>query len=182
MAQYQLTVDENRVHGLFTQDGALAHLVEEIVQQVWEAQVAEHLQAQPYERTAERRGYRNGYQPRSLTTRVGTLEVRVPQVRDGTFSTDLFARFQRSEQAFILALLEMVINGVSTRKVTQITEELCGAEGSKSTVSALCARLDPLVQGWNERDLSGTVYPFVLVDALGLKVREEGRVRARPGP
>lgn len=179
MAQYQLTVDEHRVHGLFTQDGALARLVEEIVQQVLEAQVAEHLQAQPYERTEERRGYRNGYKPRSMTTRVGTLELRVPQVRDGTFSTDLFARFQRSEQAFILALLEMVINGVSTRKVTHITEELCGAEVSKSTVSALCARLDPLVQGWNDRDLSGTVYPFVLVDALVLKVREEGRVRAR---
>lgn len=179
MAQYQLTVDESRGHGLFTQDGALAHLVEEIVQQVLEAQVADHLQAQPYERTEERRGYRNGYKPRSLITRVGTLELRVPQVRDGAFSTDLFARYQRSEQAFILALLEMVINGVSTRKVTHITEELCGTEVSKSTVSALCARLDPLVQAWNERDLSGTAYPFILVDALVLKVREDGRVRAR---
>jgi putative transposase len=179
MAQYQLTVDESRVHGLCTQDGALAQLVEDIVQQVLEAQVSEQLNAQPYERTEERRGYRNGYKPRSLTTRIGTLELKVPQVRDGTFSTDLFARFQRSEQAFILALLEMVINGVSTRKVTHITEELCGTEVSKSTVSALCARLDPLVQAWNERDLSATPYPFVLVDALVLKVREDGRVRAR---
>ncbi len=179
MTQYQVTVDAEHVHGLFTQDGALGRLVEQVVQQIMEAQVSDHLQAQPYERTEERKGYRNGYKPRSLTTRVGTLELRVPQVRNGEFSTDLFARFQRSEQAFILALLEMVINGVSTRKVTHITEELCGAEVSKSTVSALCARLDPLVEGWNERALGGTAYPFVLVDALVLKVREDGRVRAR---
>lgn len=179
MAQYQITLEDNLVQGLFTRDGALTHLVEQVVQQILEAQVSEQLQAQPYERTEERRGYRNGYRPRSLTTRIGTLDLRVPQVREGTFSTDLFARFQRSEQAFILALLEMVINGVSTRKVTHITEELCGTEVSKSTVSALCGRLDPLVQAWNERDLSGALYPFILVDALVLKVREEGRVRHR---
>ena len=179
MTQYQLTVDAEQVQHLFTHDGALGHLVEGIVQQILEAQVSEHLRAQPYERTEERRGYRNGYKPRALTTRVGTLELRVPQVREGEFSTELFARFQRSEQAFVLALLELVINGVSTRKVTKITEELCGTELSKSTVSALCARLDPLVQAWNERPLGAVAYPFVLVDALVLKVREEGRVRNR---
>lgn len=179
MTQYQLTVEAEQVQHLFTQDGALGRLVEGIVQQILEAQVSEHLHAQPYERSEERRGYRNGYKPRSLTTRVGTLELRVPQVREGEFSTELFARFQRSEQAFVLALLEMVINGVSTRKVTKITAELCGTELSKSTVSALCARLDPLVEAWNERPLGQTAYPFVLVDALVLKVREDGRVRSR---
>jgi len=179
MTQYQLTIDESVAQGLFTQDGALGRLVEPVVQQLLEARVSDHLQAGPYERTEERRGYRNGYKPRSLTTRVGTLELRVPQVRDGDFSTDLFARFQRSEQAFILALLEMVVNGVSTRKVTHITEELCGTEVSKSMVSALCARLDPLVQAWNERALGATAYPFVLVDAIVLKIREDGQVRAR---
>jgi transposase-like protein len=179
MTQYQITLDDNLAQGLFAQDGALAQLVEQVVQQILEAQVTDHLHAEPYERTDDRCGYRNGSRPRSLTTRVGTLALRMPQVREGTFSTDLFVRFQRSEQAFVLALLEMVINGVSTRKVTHITEELCGTEISKSTVSALCARLDPLVHAWNERDLSGTVYPFVLVDALVLKVREEGRVRNR---
>lgn len=179
MASYQLTVDADQVAGLFTRDEALAGLVEQIVQQILEAQVSEHLGAQPYERTAARRGYRNGYKPRQLTTRVGTLELRVPQVRAGEFSTDLFCRFQRSEQAFLLALLEMVVQGVSTRKVTKITEELCGTEVSKSTVSALCARLDPLVTAWNERPLGESEYPFVLVDALVLKIREDGRVRAR---
>jgi putative transposase len=179
MADYQLTVDEDQVAGLFTRDGALAALVERIVQQILEAQVSDYLQAGRYERTEERRGYRNGYKPRRLTTRVGTLELRVPQVREGEFSTDLFLRFQRSEQAFLLALMEMVVQGVSTRKVTKITEDLCGTEISKSTVSALCGRLDPLVTGWNERPLSGTLYPFLLVDALVLKIREDGRVRAR---
>jgi len=179
MAQYQLTVDEDQVRGLFTRDDALAGLVTTVVQQILEAQVSDHLQAQPYERTEERRGYRNGYKPRQLTTRVGTLELRVPQVRQGEFSTDLFLRFQRSEQAFLLALMEMVVQGVSTRKVTKITEELCGTEISKSTVSALCARLDPVVRGWNERPLGDTLYPFLIVDALLVKVREDERVRAR---
>lgn len=179
MTQYQITLDEDVAQGLFTRDGALAGLVQQVVQQILEAQVTEQLQARPHERTEDRQGYRNGYRPRSLTTRVGTLELRIPQVREGHFSTELFARFQRSEQALILSLLEMVINGVSTRKVTRITEELCGTEVSKSTVSALCAQLDPLVHEWNERDLSGTVYPFILVDALIVKVREEGRVRSR---
>src|SRR5689334_20221877 len=134
--------------------------------------MAEQLQAERYERTDERQGYRNGYKPRQLTTRVGRLSLHVPQVRDGSFSTDLFARYQRSEQAFILALMEMVVNGVSTRKVAAITEELCGTSFAKSTVSELCKGLDPLVAAWNERELGGTRFPFVLVDALVVKVRE----------
>jgi transposase-like protein len=136
------------------------------------------LHAAPYERTSERQGYRNGYKPRRLTTRVGRLVLRVPQVRDGVFSTELFARSQRSEQALILTRMEMVMNGVSTRKVARITEDLCGTSFAKSTVSDLCKGLDPLVTAWNERDLSERRHPFVLVDALVLKVREEGRVRA----
>jgi transposase-like protein len=136
------------------------------------------LQAEPYERTEQRQGYRNGYKPRRLTTRVGRLTLRVPQVREGVFSTELFTRYQRSEQALILTLMEMVVNGVSTRKVARITEELCGTGFAKSTVSDLCKGLDPLVQAWNERNLSEQRYPFVLVDALVLKVREGGRVRA----
>ncbi|OOR32559.1 IS256 family transposase, partial [Bacillus cereus] len=88
-------------------------------------------------------------------------------------------RYQRSEQALVIALMEMVINGVSTRKVAQITEELCGTEFSKSTVSALCKRLDPIVAAWNERSLREHRYPFVLVDALVMRIREDGRVRPR---
>lgn len=106
------------------------------------------------------------------------MTLLVPQTRDGSFSTDIFKRYQRSEQAFVLALMEMVVQGVSTRKVSAITEELCGASFSKSTVSALCAGLDPRVRAFNERRLEGD-YPFVLVDALFIKSREEDRVVSR---
>ena len=178
MTQYQVTLDPHVLQRLFSGESQLGQLLEAVVNQILEAQVAEQLQAAPYERTEERQGYRNGYKPRQLTTRVGRLTLRMPQVREGVFSTELFARYQRSEQALILTLMEMVVNGVSTRKVARITEELCGTSFAKSTVSDLCKGLDSVVTAWNERDLSGQRYPFVLVDALVLKVREGGRVRA----
>jgi transposase-like protein len=178
MTNYQVTLDGQMLQRLFTDDSHLAQLLEAILNQVLDAQVDEHLRAERYERTDERRGYRNGYRPRPLTTRVGTLTLRVPQVREGGFSPELFARYQRSEQALILALMEMVVNGVSTRKVARITEELCGREFAKSTVSDLCKGLDPLVTAWNERALTSARFPFVLVDALVIKVREGGRVRS----
>jgi putative transposase len=179
MTQYQVTVDEATVQQVLQRDDGLAELVSVVLDQILEFQVTEQVQAGRYERTPERQGYRNGTRPRRLSTRVGTIELRVPQVRDGAFSTELFARYQRSEQALVLALLEMVVNGVSTRKVTRITEELCGTSFSKSTVSALCQRLDPLVHAWNERDLSQQMYPFLIVDGLVIKVRHAGRVRAQ---
>lgn len=182
MAQYQITVNQELLHRLFlsdNKDSGVAALLESVLNQILQAQATEQLEAEPYERTEERKGYRNGIYPHKLTTRVGTLTLRIPRFRNGKFSTELFARYQRSEQALVLALMEMVINGVSTRKVSQITEELCGTEFSKSTVSELCKKLDPVVHGWNNRNLHDMRYPFILVDALVLKVREEGRVRAR---
>ncbi len=178
MPDYQITIDGETVHGLFQGDAGLAKLLEQVLNQVLETQVSERLGAERYERSEERQGYRNGVRPRQLTTRVGRLTLRVPQVREGHFSPELVARYQRSEQALVLALMEMVVNGVSTRKVTQITEELCGTSFSKSTVSALCDRLDPLVTAWNERPLGEQEFPFVLADALIVKVREQERVRA----
>jgi putative transposase len=178
MTQYQITLDSETLQQLFVGKGQLAQLVEAVLNQVLQAQVTEQLQAAPYERTSDRQGYRNGYKPHHLTTRVGTLTLLVPQVREGQFSTELFARYQRSEQALILTLMEMVVNGVSTRKVAHVTEELCGKEFSKSTVSDLCQGLDATVHAWNERELNGTCYPFLLVDALVLKVREGGQVRS----
>ncbi|PMB17257.1 IS256 family transposase [Fischerella thermalis CCMEE 5198] len=179
MAQYKINVDEEVLHGLFHQDEGLARLLTSVVNQVLEVQVTEQLKAAPYERSEDRQGYRNGTLPRQLTTRVGTLTLRVPRLRNGAFSTDLFFRYQRSEQALVLALMEMVVNGVSTRKVTQMTEELCGTEFSKSTVSNLCKQLDPLVSAWNGRSLRGQRDPFLLVDAWVVKVRERGRVRSK---
>src|SRR5258707_4936559 len=172
MTSYQITLNEQTLQRLFTSDSQLAHLLEALLNQVLDAQVSEQVQAQRYERSEERQGYRNGYRPRQLTTRVGTLTLRVPQVREGGFSPELFARYQRSEQALILTLMEMVVNGVSTRKVARITEELCGTSFAKSTVSDLCKGLHPLVHAWNERDLSVQHYPFWLVYGLLLKLRE----------
>ncbi len=181
MAQFNITITAELLHGLFLSNGrdeAFSKLLEEIFNQVLLAQSSEQVGAEPYERTEERTAYRNGFRDRQMTTRVGTLTLRVPRHRNGKFSTELFARYQRSEQALILAMMEMVINGVSTRKVEAITQELCGKSFSKSTVSALCKQLDPMVHAFRTRPLEKH-YPFVIVDALYLKVREDHRVQSR---
>ena len=182
MTQYQIIVDSEILQQLFLRDSketGVNKLLESVLNQVLKAQVTEQISAEHYQRTDDRKAYRNGSYLHQLTTRVGTITLHVPRLRDGNFSTEMFARYQRSEQAFILAMLEMVINGVSTRKVKLITEELCGVEISKSTVSELCKRLDPIVIAWNSRPLGDTRFPFLIVDALYLKVREDGRVRSR---
>jgi transposase-like protein len=176
-----MTLGDDVVQRRFVGDGGVARLLEQVLNQVLQAQAQDALQAAPYERTPDRQGHRNGSYPRDLTTRVGTITLRVPRLRDGSCSPELFTRYQRSEQALVLALLEMVVNGVSTRKVTRITEELCGTELSKSTVSALCQQLDPVVTAWRTRSLADTVYPFLLVDALLLRIREGEHVRQRAG-
>ena len=178
MAGYEISVGSELLPGLLNGQDGLAKLVETVLNQILEAQVTETLGAGRHERSDERQGYRNGYRARTLYTRVGPVTLLVPQTRDGSFSTDIFKRYQRSEQAFVLALMEMVVNGVSTRKVSVITEELCGASFSKSTVSSLCAGLEPRVRAFNERRLEGE-YPFVLVDALFIKSREADRVVSR---
>jgi transposase-like protein len=178
MAHLQVTIDTDKLKDLFASDAGMAALAEQVLNQVLDAQMTDHLQAKPYERTDRRRAYRNGYKPRRLTTRVGTLTLRVPQARDGSFSTDLFRRYQRSEQALVLAMMEMVLQGVSTRKVTKITEELCGTAFSKSTVSRLCEALDVRVGAWNERPLKERRYPFLVVDAMQIKVRRDEAVRS----
>ncbi len=114
----------------------------------------------------------------SRATRVGKLTLKVPRHRNGQFSTELFSRYQRSEQALVLAMMEMVVNGVSTRKVERITEELCGETFSRSTISNLCKNLDPIVHEFKTRPLKDH-YPFILVDAIYLKVRENDRVKSR---
>lgn len=176
MAGYQISLDGEQLKGLLTSDDGLRVLVEEVVNQVLDAQMSEHLQAGHYERSAERKGYRNGFRVRQMYARVGQMTVRVPQSRDGQFSTELFSRYQRSEQALVLGMMEMVLQGVSTRKVEAITQELCGTSFSKSTVSRLCMALDARVRAWNERSLAGGRFPFLVVDALVIRVRREERI------
>src|SRR5215217_8026658 len=121
---------------LFDDPGFLKEIVERVLQEVLEAEMTEHTGAALHERIDARKGHRNGHKPRTLRTRVGTLKLLVPQDREGTFSTRLFARYQRNEKALVLALMEMYVEGVSTRKVKEVTEELCGTSFSKSLVSS----------------------------------------------
>lgn len=178
MAGIDISVGKELLPGLLSSQDGLAKLVEAVLNQVLEAQMTESLGADRHERAEERQGYRNGHRTRTLYTRVGPVTLLVPQTRDGSFSTEIFKRYQRSEQAFVLALMEMVVQGVSTRKVSAITEELCGASFSKSTVSALCVGLDARVRAFNERRSEGE-HPFVLVDAMFIKCRNDDRVVMR---
>jgi transposase-like protein len=155
----------------------LKELVQWIVQELLDAKFSEFLGAQPHERTPKRKGYRNGYYHRHLHTRVGTLSLRVPRDREGRFSPEIFARYQRSEKALVLALAEMYVQGVSTRKVAAITERLCGTEISKDQVSACAKGLDEQLEAWRNRQLEGE-YPYLMIDAKYEHVREAGQVRS----
>lgn len=177
MAHGNRKVDEEMVQGILLEDPAfLKEIVERVLQELLEAEMTEHIGAAPYERAAGRKGHRNGYKPRTLRTRVGTLNLAVPQDREGAFSTRLFCRYQRNEKALVLALMEMYVEGVSTRKVKEITEELCGTSFSKSLVSQLAGGLDSQLEAWRERRLEARAYPYLFVDARYEKVRVGGRV------
>ena len=155
MAYRQRTGVTAATQSILTDDPDFLRLiVERVVQAVLEAEMTAHLHAEPYERNMERRGYRNGYKSRQLNTRVGTLTLQVPQDRDGTFSTQLFARYQRNEKALVLTLMEMYVEGVSTRKVREITEVLCGTSFSKSLVSEFAGQLDTELHAWRNRPLT----------------------------
>ena len=153
----------------------LRELVEAALNRFLDAEISEHLQAGPYERSEGRAGYRNGYRPRQLKTRVGTLTLAVPMDREGTFKSELFERYQRSEKALVGTLMEMYLEGVSTRKVKDVTEVLCGTSFSKSTVSRLVGSLDQDLAAWRERRLD-VAYPYLVVDARYEHVRQGGQV------
>jgi putative transposase len=162
---------------LSEQEDFLRKLVQEVVQQVLEAEMDEAVGAQKGERTPNRLAYRSGYYPRTLITRVGKLELRIPQDRQGRFRTEVFERYQRSEKALVAALAEMYVQGVSTRKVKQITEELCGHEFSASTISRINANLDEELAKFAGRQLEED-YPYLILDARYEKVRQDGVIRS----
>jgi transposase-like protein len=162
--------------GLLDDPGFLKEIVERVLQELLEAEMTEHVGAAPYERAENRTGHRNGHKPRTLRTRVGTLNLAVPQDREGTFSTRLFSRYQRNEKALVLALMEMYVEGVSTRKVKDVTEALCGTSFSKSLVSSLAGRLDAELEAWRTRRLEAEAYPYLFVDARYEKARVGHRI------
>jgi transposase-like protein len=177
MTTWNLTLtDSDNQTALVDAECYLKEMVEMSLQQILEAEMSEYLGAEPYERTDGRIGLRNGYKDRTLNLRIGSVYLKVPQARDGSFHTALFARYQRSERAFTLAIVEMWVKGVSTRKIADITDKLCSVTFSKSTVSELCKSLDTEILAWKARDLSFHTYPYLYVDALYEDVRKGGSV------
>ena len=156
----------------------LRTLVRMALQEVLEAEMTEALGAEKGERASGRQGYRSGYYGRTLITRVGKLELRVPQDRTGRFSTELFERYQRSERALVAALAEMYVQGVSTRKVKAITEELCGHSFSASSISAMNQRLDASLAQFAGRPLAEAL-PYLILDARYERVREAGVITSQ---
>ncbi len=179
MTQKQVSIGKEMVKELLAVDeDFLKPLVQSVVQEVLEAEMSEALGAQKGERSSDRLGYRSGYYRRSLVTRVGKLELRVPQDRAGRFSTVVFEQYQRSEKALVAALGQMYVQGVSTRKVKSITQELCGHEFSASSISGIVGKLDQQLQEFARRQLE-EAYPYLILDARYEKVRDHGVIRSR---
>ncbi len=178
MTKKKDTMKAPALEALVAQDQDLMKaLMREMLQDVLEGEMTDLLGAAPGERTEGRSGYRAGYYSRSLVTRIGKLELRVPRDRNGEFSTALFERYARSEKALVAALAEMYVQGVSTRKVKAITEELCGHSFSASSISAVNKGLDQALARFANRDLD-EAYPYLILDARYEKVREDGVIRS----
>ncbi len=154
---------------------ALPDLIRIMINTAMQIERQRHLGVGPYERSPERQGYANGYKPKTVTTRVGDITFAVPQVRDGSFYPQALEKGLRSERALMLALAEMYVQGVSTRKVAAITEQLCGTSISSTQVSRAAAQLDGVLEAWRTRPLG--VCPYLFLDARYEKVRQEGQVR-----
>lgn len=179
MTQIQFTLDmdilkESVMHSNI--DAVVKSSLVLVLNEFMERERDNYLKAAPYERSSERRDYRNGYYERELILSIGKVKLRVPRTREGHFSPSIFEKFSRVDQALILSMLEMVINGVSTRKVTNIVEQLCGESVSKSFVSSLTEKLDPIVRKWANRPLNVVYFPYLYADAMYIKVREHNKV------
>lgn len=177
MAQININLNQEEILQLLTNDreGAFKLLLENSLNSILKAESLEQLKAEPYERSEDRTDSRNGTRPRKLNTRIGSITLDVPRHRNVPFKTSIFDCYQRSESALILTMAEMVVNGVSTRKVSKVMEELCDTPVSKSMVSEACKELDPYVSEFRDRPLKDD-YPFIVVDATYFKVREKHRV------
>ncbi|NIP69917.1 MAG: IS256 family transposase [Planctomycetales bacterium] len=152
----------------------LAELIRIVINTAMQAERQQYLQAGPYERTPQR-DYANGYKPKTVNTRVGQIAFAVPQEREGQFYPDALEKGLRSERALTLALAEMYVQGVSTRKVAAITEQLCGTAISSTQVSQAAAQLDEVLAAWRERPLG--LFPYLYLDARYEKVRQDGQAR-----
>ena len=179
MTQVNFTLDVDELKeavGHSDMNDLMKSLMTLVLNQYMEMERDQHIHASKHERSPFRMDYRNGYYEREMVLSPGKITLSVPRTRSGEFSTEVFQKYERSQQALLLSMLEMVVNGVSTRKVTNIMEELCGQSVSKSTVSNLTQRLDPVVKDWASRPLNVMQFDYIFVDAMYIKVREGGRV------
>lgn len=177
MAQLNITLNQEEILQLLSKDrdAAFRKLLQDSLNSILRMESAEQIGAEPYERSNERTDIRNGTRDRALATRIGRIILNVPRHRNVPFKTMFFDNYSRSEAALITSMAEMVVNGVSTRKVKNIIETLCGTSFSKSTVSEACKELDKAVREFSERQLDG-IYPFVTFDATYFKIRSNGRI------
>lgn len=179
MTQYNITLEEELVRNLLIGNGTdeiLRSIMEQLLNQLFEAKATDICGADPYEQSSDRSAYRNGHRDRSLITRFGKLELLVPRVRGQSALTEGFIeKYKRSEQALIAGIAEMVVNGVSTRKIDDVAQVLFGESISKSQVSRILEVLDPIVDEFRNRPLNGH-YPFMIIDAMYIKAREDHRI------
>jgi len=180
MAQLNITLNQDEILQLMSNDreGAFKKLLQDSLNSILKAESDNQIGAEPYQRSDARLDYRNGSRERDLITRIGTITLKVPRHRDVPFKTMIFDNYSRSEAALIATMTELVVNGVSTRKVGQVVLTLCGTSFSKSTVSELCKELDKNIQAFRDRPLTED-YPFVIVDATYFKVREDHKIIAK---
>lgn len=180
MAQLNITLNQDEILQLLSNnhDDAFRKLLTESLNAVLKAESTEQICAEPYERSEKRIDSRNGSRERKLNTRIGTITLSVPRHRDQPFRTLIFENYCRSEASLISTMAEMVVNGVSTRKVSTVIETLCGTSFSKSTVSEVCKDLDTIVTEFKNRPLDG-IYPFLYVDATYFKTRENHRITSK---
>lgn len=177
MAQLNITLNQEEIQALLLDDRgeAFKKILQTSLNKILQAESAEQMKAAPYERSGERTDCRNGSRDRDLNTRVGRITLHVPRHRNVPFKTLVFDNYSRSEAALVASMAEMVVNGVSTRKVSRVMETLCGTSFSKSAVSDVCKDLDTAVKEFQTRPLEGD-YPFLTVDATYFKVRENSRI------
>lgn len=179
MTQLQFTLDFEKIKDAVIKsdlNDVMKSVIVVLFNQYMEMERDKHMNNTSYERSEDRQDYRNGYYERDLTLNIGSVTLKVPRTRSGEFSTEIFEKYKRSDKSFLLAMLEMVVNGVSTRRVTKVVEQLCGKKVSKSMVSELTKKLDPIVKEWSERSLNHQYYNYIYVDAMYIKVREYHRV------
>src|SRR5580765_6948621 len=177
MALVDIDAIGSMLHEAFKNPDALKQILQALVNIGMREEVAADLGAVEHERTEDRRGHRNGNKPRKLASRVGELELSVPQVRGcEPYHPSMFARWQRSERALLVACSEMYFQGVSTRNVQSVLQEMCGLEISSTTVSRVASELDEKLSGFVSRRLDHSAWEYLMLDARYEKVRVDGKV------